>query len=115
MGADCSNCSHNDLFSPEHYIELPHVLREDIMQLRSAFLYFEPWAGLIHPARLTPSHHNDLLKSTFKGYNEISFDDFYRVMKPKIIDRKLKAIEESIDFESNMVNVGCFFWPSKDG
>ena len=36
-------------------------------------------------------------------------------MKPKIIERKLKAIEESIDFENNMVNVGCFFWPSKDG
>lgn len=35
-------------------------------------------------------------------------------MKPKIIERKTSSTEESIDFENNMINVGCFFWPSKE-
>lgn len=115
MGADCSSCSVNDLFNPDHYVQLPNVTREDVLQLRSAFLFFEPWGGHIHLDRLPPNHNNDLLKSFFKGYREVSFDDFYRVMKPKLVERKAKLQEESIDFENAMVNVGCFFWPTKEG
>jgi hypothetical protein len=85
MGAKCSTCSKFDTFNPEHYIQLPTVNRELVLQLHAAFEYFEPVDGLVSLKDLPESRHTSKLKEIFKSYDVISFDDFYNVMKDKFL------------------------------
>jgi hypothetical protein len=84
------------------------------MAMKSAFDYFEPSDGLIRLETLPQNHYTVYLRKIFSEYDEISFDDFYRVMKPKLISKKVNASFDSVEFENTMTSVACFFWPSRE-
>jgi hypothetical protein len=114
MGNDCSTCSKYDTFNPEHYIKLPAVNRELVLQIHAAFDYFEPVDGVIVMKKLPESRHSSKLMEIFRNYDVVAFDDFYTVMKEKFLKRAEDFDHKAIDFEETAAAVSCLFWPWRD-
>lgn len=114
----CSHCSEgdNDPFDASPYVDLPYLTREDVLQLKAAFDFLCPQHGLVVIAKAKtrsslPSFLRTVLTEAEKEGSEMTFDDLYRLMKGKIVERKRSGREPLAEQEGGSMNASCLLCP----
>lgn len=114
----CSHCSEgeNDPFDPAPYVDLPYLTREDVLQLKTAFDFLCPQHGLVSISKAktrssVPYFLRNVLREAEKEGSVMTFDDLYRLMKGKIVERKRSGREPLADFEGGSMNASCLLCP----
>jgi len=115
---NCSHCSEgdNDPFDASPYVDLPYLTREDVLQLKTAFDFLCPQHGIVSISKAktrgsVPSFLRAVLTEAEKEGSEITFDDLYRLMKGKIVERKRNGREPLADLEGGSMNASCLLCP----
>lgn len=115
----CSCTRSTVTLDEDQYIDLPLITHEDVRQIRTCFEYFEPHNGTVNSNNIRrlkpscPSYMQDLLSSLEHTASTISFDDFYSLMKPKVIELKSLS-HDSVELDDTAARVFCFLFPFKN-
>lgn len=115
---NCSNCSEGEreLFDPAPYVDLPYITREDVYQLKAAFDFLNPQHGLVCIRRAKnrssiPSVLRSVLVEAENEAPEMTYDDLYRLIKGKIVERKRTGREPLMDADGGSMNASCLICP----
>jgi uncharacterized protein (DUF2344 family) len=115
--ASCDCAAEDQRPHLESYIDLPSVTREDVDQIWKCFEYLNPKNGklgrqsLLDSQKTSPGYMNELLSNMLSLDSDVSFDEFFNIMKPRIT--ALKKKNESVLLENNTTNVSCIICPYK--
>lgn len=102
-------------FDVEEYVDQPHITKEDAFQIKNCFDYLEPEHGVVliknikEKNRNSPEYVREFLDSIVEMDRNLTFDEFYRFMKPKAI--AMKTFGQTVKLEKNSTSVSCFIWP----
>jgi hypothetical protein len=111
------DCSSDDARTQlEAFIDIPNVTKEDVQQIWKCFEYLKPKNGVVNYASLVkskdtaPIYMNEIMESLLSIEDDITFEDFFNIMKPKILKLKGQG-NDSVLMESNSTNVSCLICP----
>ena len=113
---DCGNNESKINF--DSYIEYPNIGKEDVHQIWKCFEYLNPKNGIVDYKSLlksknnTPVYMNEIVEIMLQSHSDISFDQFFKIMKPKVLSVKTYN-SDSVLMESNSTNVSCLICPYK--
>ena len=86
----CSCTNAQSAFECSEYVDLPLITGEDVYHLKACFDYLQPINGIVtrksigqHRLR-APAYMQELISSLELHDSDITFDDFYKIMKPKL-------------------------------
>lgn len=117
MGQTNTSCScANDDYKEqlENYEDLPGLTKEDVQQIWKCFEYLEPKNGIVPQSSLlktqktSPLYMNEIVSSLLMSHDDITFEDFFKIMKPMVLKQKSSG---SVLMESNSTNVSCLICP----
>ncbi|OMJ93041.1 hypothetical protein SteCoe_4126 [Stentor coeruleus] len=118
QNSSCSCVSDESRLNLESFVELPNITKEDVDQIWKCFEYLNPKSGIVRQESLikckdnSPAYMNEIIESLLSTNADITFDDFFRLMKPKVIMLKSQN-KDSVLMESNSTNVSCLICPYK--
>jgi len=116
----CSCTQEPAPFPIEEYLDPPYINSEDIYQLKTCFDYLGPRNGIVSRREIAkvkhsaPAYMEEIVDSIIQRDADITFDDFYTMMKPKIIEMKSMP-EQNVVMENTSTSVFCFFCPFRAG
>ena len=91
----CSNCSDQEApFDINRYVDHPLITVEDVYQIKNCFDYLGPVNGYVCLEEIgglrksAPSYLKELVKTLEEAKQDLDFDEFYKIMKPKVISLK---------------------------
>ena len=114
-GCDCSN--EDFKYNLDSYIDTPSITKEDVSQIWKCFEYLKPTNGVVKYNKLlrskdsAPVYMNEIIDTMLSSHSDVSFDDFFFIMKPKVLSVKSK--NNGVLLESNSTSVSCILCPYK--
>ena len=102
----------------EKYISPPYITKEDVYQIKNCFEYLNPKDGILEISRMSkefpsfPEYMHDVIDEMKAMNTDITFDDFFSIMKPKLL--ALKQSEGSVVMENTSASVFCVLCPYKN-
>ena len=120
-GRDTLSCSCGDevtAFEFSEFVDMPYITAEDVHHIKACFDYLKPVNGVVSKSSIqshlssTPEFAQDLVRVLEEHEADLSFSDFFAIMKPKLI--KLKNLREgTVDSENTSASVFCLLFPYK--
>lgn len=113
-GCGCSNEEYKEHL--ENYVDLPLLTKEDVQQIWKCFEYLDPkngvvgHKGLLQARATAPAYMNEIVETMLSSQSDVTFDEFFRIMRPKLLDLKRQG-SDSVLMESNSTNVSCLICP----
>jgi hypothetical protein len=102
----------------EKYVNLPFMTKEDVYQIKNCFEYLNPKGGVVELDRLDrdledfPEYMQDIIQDMKALNTQVTFNDFFNIMKPRIIAMK-NLPDDSIIMENTSTSVFCVICPYK--
>ena len=108
--------SSNDIVI-EKYVHLPFMTIEDVYQIKNCFEYLNPKNGIVELSKLNddldiPLYMQDIIQDMKATNSDISFNDFFKIMKPRVLAMK-SLPDDSVIMENTATSVFCVICPYK--
>ena len=95
---------------------MPYIAKEDVYHIRKCFEYLEPVDGVVQMNNMSthrfkaPAYMGEIMNKLEQSQDAVTFDVFYKIMKPKIIEMKTLPAG-SVVLENTSTSVSCLICP----
>lgn len=102
----------------ERYVHLPFMTKEDVYQIKNCFEYLNPEHGIVEISKLNqniedfPYYMQEIIDDIKSLNADITFDDFFKLMKPRVLAMK-NLPDDSVIMENTSASVFCVICPYK--
>ena len=120
QNASCACADEHLVLDETDYVDLPLITKEDVNYIKACFEYLQPQRGVVQRRSIqayrqqAPAYMLELVEALAERGQDVSFDEFYKIMKPKIIQMKAMP-RDSVVLEATSTSVSCLLCPYTRG